>query len=84
MSATKPGASAVPSAVEPGWLRRFLAKGGEIRPLVSGAIATALVAVILILVVELAVVLLSLAGVSVFKHLMGSSLLSWLAHRIYL
>jgi hypothetical protein len=43
-----------------------------------------LVVLILVLVVELAVVLLSLAGVSVFKHLMGSSLLSWLAHRIYL
>jgi hypothetical protein len=84
MSATEPGESAVPSAAEPGWLRRFLAQGGEIRPLVSGAIATALVVLILVLVVELAVVLLSLAGVSVFKHLLGSPLLSWLAHRIYL
>jgi len=84
MSATKPGASAVPSAAEPGWLRRFLAQGGEIRPLVSGAIAAALATLILVLVLELSVVLLSLAGVSIFKHLMGSALLSWMAHRIYL
>lgn len=84
MSATRPGASADPSAAEPGWLRRFLAQGGEIRPLVSGALATGLVVLILVLVLELAVILLSLAGVSVFKPLMGSSLLSWMAHRIYL
>ncbi len=52
--------------------------------MVSGAIAAALALLILILVVEIAVVLLSLAGVEIFQHLLGSSVLSWLAHRIYL
>ena len=88
MSATRPGASAAASAAEPsaktGWIRRFLAQGGEVRPAVSGGIALALALVILILVLELAVVLLSLAGVSIFQPLIGSTLLSWLAHRIYL
>jgi len=36
-----------------------------------------------VLVCELVVVLLSLAGVEVFKYLLGTPLLSWLAHRIY-
>lgn len=52
--------------------------------MVSGAIAAGLAILILVLVLELAVVLLSLAGVGLFKYLLGSSLLSWLAHRIYL
>ncbi len=50
----------------------------------SGGVTVALALVILVLVLELAVVLLSLAGVSVFQPLIGSTLLSWLAHRIYL
>jgi len=52
--------------------------------MVSGAIAAGLAVLILVLVLELGVVLLSLAGVDVFKYLLGSSILSWLAHRIYL
>ncbi len=52
--------------------------------MVSGVIAAGLSTMILVLVLELSVILLSLAGVEVFKYLLGSSLLSWLAHRIYL
>jgi hypothetical protein len=37
--------------------------------------------VVFIVGMELAVVLLSLAGVGIFKYLLGSSFLSWLAHR---
>ena len=52
--------------------------------MISGVIAAGLAVLILILVLELVVVLLSLAGVEIFKYLLGSSVLSWLAHRIYL
>jgi len=54
---------------------------GEIRPVVVAGISVATTAVLLILGLELAVVLLSLAGVGVFKYILGSSFLSWLAHR---
>jgi len=61
-----------------------LAARGEIRPMVSGIIAAGLTVLILVLVLELVVILLSLAGIDVFEYLLGSSVLSWLAHRIYL
>jgi hypothetical protein len=76
--------SAVPSGTERGWIRRIVSRQGEIRPVISGVIAAILSAIILVLVLELGVILLSLAGVEVFKYLLGSSILSWLAHRIYL
>ena len=81
---TKPGVSDAPSAAERGVLRRILSFRGEIRPVVSGVFAAGFSILILILVLELAIVLLILAGVEVFKYLLGPAVLSWLAHRIYL
>ena len=81
---TKPGASVDPSEAKGERLRRIFSHQGEIRPVISGSIVLALVALILILVLELGVILLSLAGVGVFKYLQGSTVLTWLAHWIYL
>lgn len=80
---TEPGVSAAPPAAERFRLRRLLSDRGEIRPVVVIAISGLTSLVCFVLVCELVVVLLSLAGVEVFKYLLGSPLLSWLAHRIY-
>ncbi|GEM_PF-1558588 len=80
---TEPGESAARPAAEPSRLRRILSVQGEIRPVVVIAILVLTSLLCFVLVCELVVVLLSLAGVEVFKYLLGTPLLSWLAHRIY-
>lgn len=65
-------------------MRRLISDaGGEIRPTLVLAISALTSLVCFLLVFELGIILLSLAGVDVFKYLLGSSFLSWLAHRIY-
>jgi hypothetical protein len=78
---TRPGESAQPRTAERSRLRRILTVGGQIRPAVVVGISTLTTVVLVLVSLELAVVLLSLAGVGIFKYLLGSSFLSWLAHR---
>lgn len=46
-------------------------------------IAASTSSALVLIVLELVVVLLSLAGIDAFKYILGSSMFSWLAHRIY-
>lgn len=62
-------------------LRRLLVVDGEIRSLVMLAFAVGSGSALLLLGIELLVVLLSLAKVDVFRYLLGSTALSWIAHR---
>lgn len=81
---TGPGVSVARSAAERSLIRRILTSNGEIRPVIVAGITGLVGLVCLVMACELAVVLLSLGGVEIFKYLLGPSLLSWLAHRIYL